>query len=1140
MHTSESFAARLVTFCILGILLLPFIPSKAVAQLSSASITGVVRDSTGSVIPEVKLTLQNVDTSVERSTVSNSAGNYVFLSITPGRYTLQAEAAGFDVAKIPQFTLDVNQTATVDLALRVGALQQTVNVEASGQLVQSATAELGAVIAEKQVDDLPLNGRNFTQLLSLTPGVAPVSVSQNSGGFGNVFSGSSFVFPAINGQTNRSNFFLTDGINNQGSFQSTYTVAPIIDQISEFKVNSHDDQAEFGGVLGGVINVVTKSGTNQFHGSVWEYLRNNDLDARNTFFAAVTPYRQNQFGGSAGGPVWIPKLYNGRNKTFFYGAYEGARFSQASNTYLHLPTDAELSGNLTGQAQAYNPFTTRPDPANPSSFIRDPFPGNQIPANLINTTLVDFVKQIRPPLYNTGVGNYNALDGTPFVQTQDQFSARIDQTLGAKDFVWFRYSGLYYDTTTTGGLPGFASDSNYPAQNYGASWVHTFSPSLVLQVQFGRSHQENNGSTVAPGISEDTIKSLGFAPSFGGNFIATELLLPSVGISGYNNPVPGTSDTLDPNFTNVWQYKANVSKIVGNHTLRWGGELNSNTFESLYASANVGFAFQQTGNPEFYSTAPGNSMASFLLDVPDNSGRRNVHETTRWGGVLGFYFQDSWKATPRLTVNLGLRYDRTFQPPYGTDATIGQNGGIETGEMDFNSGNYIVQKLPPPCSVRGYAPCIPGDGTLPAHVVVSPNGKIYHDTTTNWGPRTGLAYRVTDTMAVRAGYGIFYDNWAAVTQTAQNYEGDWPDIGQQLANNLNAPVPGKPLPTVTGENPFATSGFFPAPTPFNQVQWMMDPYAKNPYSMQWNFGVAKQLDNSTTVSIDYVGSGSRRLDVGGYYNTALTPGPGNPQDRALYPYVGPTFYDRSIGRGNYNALQFLFDKRFAKGLAYQVSYTWSKVIDTGSDGWYGVEGWSVQNPYTYNNDRSVAGYDLTHTLSVNLLYDIPVGKGKRFSTNSRVLDYILGNWQVNTIFQGHSGLPYNILVDGDIANTGNTSYERAQLIGDPSLSTRSAQEWFNTAAFAIPATYTFGNSGRNIMRGPYFWNIDASLFRRFPFMETRAFEFRAEAFNAPNTVILGQPGNTITQPNFGVITSTYGGSNGYGSRIIQLGLKLVY
>jgi hypothetical protein len=503
---------------------------------------------------------------------------------------------------------------------------------------------------------------------------------------------------------------------------------------------------------------------------------------------------------------------------------------------------------------------------------------------------------------------------------------------------------------------------------------------------------------------------------------------------------------------------------------------------------------------------------------------------------MGLFFQDSWKVNSRLTANIGLRYDRTFQPPYGTNATIGQNGGIETGEDNFNNGTYIIQKLPPSCDSRGHAPCIPGDGTLPAHVVVSPNGKIYHDTKTNFGPRLGLAYRLTDTTAIRAGFGIFYDNWAAITQTAQNYEGDWPDIGQQLAHNLNVPSLGAVRPTVNGQNPFASgAGAFPAPTPFNQVQWMMDPYAKNPYSMQWNFGVAKQIGTSSTVTLDYVGSGSRRLDVGGYYNTALTPGPGNPQLRSIYPYIAPTYYDRSVGRGNYNALQFQYDKRYSNGLAYQVSYTFSKTIDTGSDGWYGVEGWSVENPYSYNNDRSVAGYDLTHVLSVNLLWELPIGKGKALTTHNGVLDYIIGGWQVNGIFSARSGQPYTITADGDIANTGDTGYERADLVGNPSLSNRTINEWFNTGAFAIPAIYTYGTSGRNILRYPAYWNMDASLFRRFPFMETRAVEFRAEAFNLPNTVIFNQPGNNISQPNFGVITSAQN-----SARILQLALKVVF
>jgi len=1078
-----------------------------------------------------------VDTSVERTVESNNAGNYVFTSVPPGRYTLQATSTGFQTTQIPEFTLAVNQTATLDITLQVGAVQQTVEVQAFGELVQSSTAELGAVVAEKQVVDLPLNGRNFTQLLSLSPGVAPVSVSQNSNGFGNVASGTAFYFPAINGQTNRSNFFMTDGLVNQGAFQSTYAVPPIIDSMSEFKVNAHNDQAEFGGVLGGIINVVTKSGTNQLHGTVWEFVRNSAFNARSPFQSSVTQFRQNQYGASAGGPVVIPKLYNGRNKTFFYGAYEGFQYSRAANTFLHLPTDAELSGNLSGQAQAFNPFTTRPDPNKPGSFIRDPFPNNQIPSNLIDTRFVNFVKAIRPPLFNTGVANNNAIDNTPFQQHQNEFTARIDQTIGTKNFLWFRYSALYYDTSGTGGLPNVVQAiTDNPAQNFGASWVYTINPSTVVQLQYGRAHQETNSSALYTNLPQSAIDALGFAPSFAGNFIGNFPVLPQIAISGYSNVIPQQNRSLNPNETNVHQYKGNVSKIIGSHTLRFGGEFDSSTFESIYNSANSSFAYQQTSDPSQPNVYPGNSMASFLLNVPDAAGRRNVHETTRLGGVIGFYFQDSWKATSKLTVNLGLRYDRTFIPPYGREDTVGQNGGIEAGSVNFNNGTYIVQKLPPPCTERGHAPCIPGDGKLPEHVVVSDTGKIYHDTTTNWGPRVGLAYRLRQATAVRAGFGIFYDNWAAVTQTSQNYEGTWPDIGQQLANNLNVPIPGQPTPTVIGQNPFATGGgMFPAPTPFEQVQWYMDPHAKNPYSMQWNFGVAHQLNTTTTVSVDYVGSGSRRLDVGGYYNVALTPGPGDPRARQPYPYIHPTYYDRSIGRGNYNALQFLFNKRYSGGLAYQVAYTYSKAIDIGSSGWYGVEGQSVQDPYHYNNDRSVSGFDLTQILSVNVVYELPFGRGKPFATGNKFVDYVIGGWQVNTIGTARSGTPYNITVSGDSANTGNTGYLRANLVGDPHLDNPFPEAWFNKAAFAAPAQYTFGNLGRYAMRTSAYWNVDASVFRNFRIFEHREVEFRAESFNTPNTVIMGTPNGSLTDPNFGRVTATAN-----SPRSLQLGLKIVF
>lgn len=1150
--SNSGFASHPKFFALLAVWLSAVVLSNvAYAQLSTASVNGVVRDSSGAVVPDATVILKNPETNVERRSVTNSAGAYNFLNITPGRYTMETSAPGFRSNKVSEFELQVNQTMTQDTTLDVGTLEQAVEVAAQAETLQSSTAELGAVIAQKQVNDLPLNGRNFTALLQLTPGASPISVSQNGGAgtFGTPTTyGADYEFPAINGQTNRSNFFRTDGINNQGSFLSTYAVPPIIDTIQEFKVNSHNDQSEFGSTLGGIINVVTKSGTNQLHGSAWEYVRNNAFDARNTFQQDVTVFHQNQFGFTVGGPVIIPKLYDGRNKTFFYGGLQEFRYRSPANSFFRVPTEANYNGDLSDiPTQIFNPFSTREDPNHPGQFIRDPFPGNQIPQSLIDKNMVAFAKATLPPAGPILNGSNNAIDTTPLHQNVQDYTFRVDQNFGQTDFVWFRYSAAQQDNTSSGGRPGLLSSIERPGVNFGTSWVHTFSPTLIVQAQFGHSNVQDNGTTRFLTKPPD----IGFAPGFASNFIGGATIVPELSVGGFFSG--GESNGFNPSFGNIWEWRGNVSKIVGNHTFKWGGEWASNGFESIYNNANSTYAAQQTGNPSD-SSQPGSSLASYLLNVPDSAGRRNVHETTRLGGVMSFYFQDTWKFTPRLTINLGLRYDRTFQPPYGRPETVGQNGGIETGEINFNNGTYVIQKLPPPCKDRGFAPCIPGDGTLPANVIVDPRGKIYHDTTSNWGPRIGLAYRLGQKTAIRSSFGIFYDNWASVVQTAQNYEGAWPDIGQQLANNLNKPLPGAPTPTLRGQDPFAPTGvstgancycnaqssLFPAPTPFNQVQWFMDPYAKNPYSMQWNFGVQHQISEAQAVTVNYVGSGSRRLNVGGYYNIAMTPGPGDPQQRALYPYIGPTFYDRSIGRGSYNSLQFQYDRRYSKGWAYQVAYTYSKSIDIGSSGWYGVEGQSVTDPYHVNRDRGPSGFDVTQLLSLNMVYDLPFGTGKSLSTGNKLADYIIGNWQVNSIFVARSGQVYNVYVSGDVANTGNvgwTQYERANLVGDPNaISNRTWDHYINTAAFAIPAQYTFGDLGRNRFRTDPFWNLDFSVFRAFPIKESVRAEIRAEAFNIMNTVIYGTPNNDMADPaNFGRMTSTAN-----RPRQLQFGAKIIF
>jgi hypothetical protein len=365
------------------------------AQTAAAGLNGTVRDPSGAVIPEARVVLLNTATGVRQTTTTNPTGSYVFPNIPPGNYTLEVTKEGFTRVEQAEFTLFVNQTATFDITLSVGSAKQTVTVEATAARVEASTAELGMTVAGDQVGNLPLNGRDFTQLLTLSPGVSPINTDQNGGGW-LVNPVGSFSFPAVNGQMNRSNMFTLDGVIDYGSFTSTYGVAPIVDGIQEFKAQSQNDEAQFGGALGAIVNVVTRSGSNDFHGSAWEFLRNNSLNARNYFATEVTPFKQNQFGGAIGGPVIFPR-YNGRNRTFFYAGYEGFRLHSSSESLFNTPTPADLTGDLSDiDAQIYNPFSTRPDPNNPDLLLRDPFPDNQIPSNLLDPGMVLWAKTLYP------------------------------------------------------------------------------------------------------------------------------------------------------------------------------------------------------------------------------------------------------------------------------------------------------------------------------------------------------------------------------------------------------------------------------------------------------------------------------------------------------------------------------------------------------------------------------------------------------------------------------------------------------------------------------------------------------------------------------------------------------------------------
>jgi hypothetical protein len=1163
----------------------------ASGQASSSSVNGVVTDPIGAIVASANVTLRNVDTNVIRATVTNDAGAYVFTAIPPARYTLTFTAPTFQTQAIAAFDVGVAQAVTINATLRTGSVSESVTVEATGTQVESSTAQLGTVIDEKSVNNLPLNGRNFTQLLTLTPGVTPISTGQNSSASNTAViaaSSTAYSFPSINGAGNRSTIYLVDGMNDNSAWYNTYAVPPIVDTIQEFKINSHND-ALYGGTLGGVVNVATKSGTNNFHGSAWSFIRNNSFDAK-PYIAAPASYHLNTFGGQVGGPVSIPHLYDGRNKTFFLVGVEVTHYSKASATNILIPTQAQLNGDFSSattgvnksgtcastdtKAQAFPCQLYDPTVANSAAKPSRPaFIGNQIPVSKMNPYALAFVKGVFggvSPMVIPGIAptQFNYQINDPQRQKVYNYTGRIDQHIGTRDFIFFRYAGIQWNQDAPSTLPTLFTNTDIPAQQYGVSWMHVFSPKTSMQVQYGRTHVENNVLTQFN--DHDLWKKYGCSADMCASFInGTTVLITQTVTNGFSG---GEANSPSKNLSSIHEWQGSVMRTFGNHQVQAGGGWDQVNYTAILRQGAVNFTGASTSN---FANNPGSApnltsaqisaqsgfgLADFLLGYPNNENKRNVFLTERPGGIANIYLQDSWKATRSLTINYGVRYDRSVIPAFGTDESIGKNGSIETGDFDFNTGDYIIQKLPPLCSERGHSPCLPS-ATLPAHVRVATGSKILHGSKDNVSPRVGFAYRVNDKMSVRGGYGITFDNWAAIIQMTQNYQGSWPDTGTLQINGTNTPG----TPFTSAQDPFATnnSGNLPSATPFvsSNVNYMVDPRWKNPYSHQYNVGIEQQFGGRTVFSLNYVGSRSRRMDIGGYYNTgtpcttctsfaARGTNTGQP-----YPYTVPQkSWDHSGGTASYDALQASLSRSFSTGLGFTAAYTWSKTLNDGTDGYFGVEGGVPQDPYNPRGSRGPASFSIPQMFSSNIIYELPFGKNKRFASDSSVVNYIIGNWQVNTIFTARSGQALNITASGDIANTGNAgTYLRADLVGDPFVAgpvaanpscsapigpTRTRNQWFNPCAFKTPAIGVYGNSPRNFIRGPQFWNVDASVHRTFPIHENIAFKLDVESFNAFNHPVLGNPATTVTTPGtLGTITSVATGNN---ARILQFAGKIQF
>jgi len=1156
---------------VLLVMLLSFavwMPRAAMAQTATADVNGVVKDQTGAAIPKALVQLKNVDTGVVRTTTTNGDGVYDFPTVVPGVYSMQATATGFTGVSQPPVTLQVGQTATFDFQLKVGTAQSTITVTAVAPALETATSELGTVVTPTQMSDLPLNGRNFTQLLTITPGVANLNTDQNNGGGGwNGESIGTFSFPAVNGARNRSNLFILDGANDLNTLALMYNYAPIMDDIQELKVDAHDDLAENGGAAGAVMTVVSKSGTNQYHGDLWEFVRNSAMNAIGYFNTVVPPLRTNQFGAAGGGPLSIPKLYNGKNRTFFYAAFEAYKSSNANEGKFLGPTAAQREGDFSADANPiYDPATTTYN-ASTQSYSRETFteeysegPGNTalcsghvncIPgygssapysaaagaANRLNPISVLY-QSIMP---TAGAFNSNGTANVylPERFSEDQYSGtmRVDQNFGNNNQVYFRYSQFDLTEANPQGNISIAG-VHVLGHNYIGHWTHTFSPTAFSDVYFGRNYgYTTTGATNAAWDASSftsQLKTLGM-----GSFFETlgilGLTAPQYGADGYGEGFC-CSQLQASGLADDWQWGGSFTKILGRHTIKAGGDFQTNNFTSpiYYSSEQYGVGQSQgwvTNSSGEIVTNGGDSWASLLLGDPESASYRSIDEVVHGGWIDGVYVQDQWKATSRLTVNLGFRNDFILTPIYGT----GNGLNYYTGEADPITGKYILNALPPNCSATQFAPCIPtgiytasstpAPGGLPANAYVSPTTRMIKNSLADWGLRVGLAYRLNDKTVLRGGYSRVYDAWATIVQLSQNFGGNWPSINTLDNSGLNVDTI-----SVNSTDPLqlGSSGVYPI-NDFSQVsQWMVDPNFRTPYFDQWNGGIERELPANITIDANYVGSNGRHEDWGPTLNTP-PPGAGNVASRRPYPYMQQQWFDQSVGDSRYNALQVTVNERPTHGVNFLVSYS---MAQANADGCNLGASCDSSNPYDRAMDYGTADLNQKNVFSAAFTAQSPYSR----SANKLVAN-LVGGWAVNGIVQITSGQPYTVTLGGDPENVGCCLQERPNVTGNPNSGPHTTSEWFNTSAFAVTTGYTYGNEKVNLMTGQHWNDVDMSLFRQFHIGlgEERYFEFRAESFNLFNNVVFGAPDSGNTDANYGKITYQWN-----PARQLQMSLKFYF
>jgi len=1102
-----------------------------VAQQITGSIRGTVSDPSGAVVEAAAVTANQTETGLTRTAMTDRTGAYILLELPVGHYQLQVEAKGFRKYVQQGIILNVNETATIPVRLAVGAETLQVQVMADAQLIQGTVTSLGKTVSEREVLDLPLDGRNFTQLGLLQPGVVPLTPGLAEAG-GSLRDGQAY---AVNGQRPESNNFLIDGANNFNGVDGGFVLKPPVDAITEFKILTHNANSEFGNSLGSTTNIITRSGTNRFHGALWEFLRNDAFDATNYFAPTTEPLKQNQFGGTIGGPIR-------KDKTFFFGYYEGFRNRQGETDSSTVPSLAQRQGDFSALCTAgfSGGFCNDQNQQLFNVFFKQPYPNNQLPPvgvpggiNPLSETLLNFF-----PLPNSGT---NIFTSTQVVrQDSNQYGVRLDHYLTASDILNFRYAisdGSQFNPIPTSGasVPGFPVGQEQRAQNFVAQETHTFSPAMIgvfrfsfLRNKFLYGERTNHTTPGSLGFQYDPSLDVAVGPPF-------------IQVNGYTtigDPITGPRNTYE----NAYDYSGSLSWVRGRHEFKFGGgyqHLHVNVLQGI--ATNGFFVFVP------FPIVP-DAFATFLFGQPIFflQGRGDFSRGIN-GQSFNAYAQDTYKVSSRLTMNLGLRYE--LPSPYTE---------IKNRQTLFVPGRQSTVVPSAPLGVL-----YPGDKGVPDGLI--PTFKK------GFAPRVGFAWDPTGSSKwlVTSAYGIFYEPY---------YTGQ----GGPLQSPISAPPFLQTLqlsnPPPNFANPYSAPPYNGNPPSSGQFATPLTnlTIASNlplPYAQDWDLNIQRSFGSDLLFEIGYVGTKGTKLPRFIEGNPAIyQPGfdaggdplstSSNADQRRLYS--GCTLADPAsscklsstgliagIANSSYNALEASLKKRFSHGVSFLASYTFSKTIDDASS--FNMTGSAskpvagendlAQNPFNLAAERGRSLFDSRHRLVLSYQWSLPFWRQPH-----GWYQQALGNWQVNGIATVMSGTPFTVFDSNDVSVQGGApeisgfSANRPNLVPgqNPNSGAQTPHAWLNASAFQRliqdpnSPVQQFGTAGRNIAQGPGYANWDFSAFKNIRVAESKEFQFRAEFFNILNHTNFRLPDSDISSPTFNQILAAR------SPRLIQLALKFTF